>query len=61
MWGDHAIYLPIVEVEFTKLQCFNFILVSMNCAYPLQELHSDQGILKISGHIVLIDCVAQRW
>jgi hypothetical protein len=61
MWGEHVVDLPVAEVEVTKLQRCNIFLIYMNCMYPLGEVHSDQSVLKLSGHTVSIDCVAQRW
>jgi hypothetical protein len=61
MWGEHVIDFAISEVEVSKIQCCNLILVCSNYAYPLREVHRNQGVFEISGHIVLIYCVAQRW
>jgi hypothetical protein len=60
MWGENAIDLPVTEVEVTKLQRCNIILVRTNCVYPLREVCSDHGILKISRHTVSIYHTAQR-
>jgi hypothetical protein len=61
MWGDHVIDFAISKVEVAKLQHCNLILVCSNCAYPLREVHRNQGVFKISGHAVLIYCAAQGW
>jgi hypothetical protein len=54
MWGEHVVDLHVVEVEVAKLQCYNIILVCVNCAYPLREVCSNQVILEVSGHTVSI-------
>jgi hypothetical protein len=61
MWGEHVVNFAISEVEFAKLQCRNLILVYVNYAYPLQEVCSDQGILKIFRYAISIYCTDQRW
>jgi hypothetical protein len=58
MWGEHVVDLPITEVEVAKLQRCNIFLVCADCVYPLREVHSDQSVLKFSGHTVSIDCAA---
>jgi hypothetical protein len=61
MWGEHVIDFSVPEVEVAELQCCNLVLVCSNCVDPLQEVHSDQGVLEISGHDISIYCAAQRW
>jgi hypothetical protein len=58
MWEEHVVKFVIFEVEVAKLQRRNLILVCSNCAYPLREVRSDQGILKISRYVVSIYCAA---
>jgi hypothetical protein len=53
MWGEHVVNFPVAEVEVAKLQRCNLFLVCVNCAYPLREVRSDQGILKISRYTVV--------
>jgi hypothetical protein len=53
MRGEHTVSLPVVEVEVTKLQCGELILVDTNYAHFFQKVHSDQSILKFTGYIVV--------
>jgi hypothetical protein len=61
MWGEHVIDFSVAEVEVTELQCCNLVLVFSNYADPLHEVHSDQGVLEISGHAISIYYATQRW
>jgi hypothetical protein len=61
MWGEHVIDIEISEVEVAELQRCNLILVCSSCAYPLREVHHNQGVFEISSHVVSIYCAAQRW
>jgi hypothetical protein len=61
MWGEHVIDFSVAEVEVVEIQRCNLVLVCVNCADPLWEVRSDQGVLEISGHAISIYCTAQRW
>jgi hypothetical protein len=61
MWGEHAIDFAISKVEVAKLQHRNLILVCLNCAYPLQEVCRNQGVLEVYGLDVSIYYAAHRW
>jgi hypothetical protein len=61
MWGEYVIDFSVTEVEVDELQRCNLVLVCSNCADPLWEVRSDQGVLEIYGHAILIYCAAQRW
>jgi hypothetical protein len=61
MWGEHDVDLPIAEVEVAKLQRCYILLIYVNCTYPLQEVRSDQFILKVSGHTASVYCATKRW
>jgi hypothetical protein len=58
MWGKNVIEFSIVEVEVVELQHCNLVWVCSNCVGPLQEVHSDQGVLEISWNAISIYCVA---
>jgi hypothetical protein len=60
MWGEHVIEFMISEVEFTKLNCCNLILVCSNYVYPLWEVHRNEGVFEISRYDVSIFCATQR-
>ena len=61
MWGENVVNFSISKVEVTKLQRYNLILVCTSCVYPLREVRSDQGILKISRYVVTVYNTTQRW
>jgi hypothetical protein len=61
MWGKHVIEIPVAEVEVAKIQRCNLFLVCVNCTYPLWEVRSEQGVLKVSRHTIVIYCASQRW
>jgi hypothetical protein len=58
MRGEHIVSLPVVEVEVTKLQCGELILVGTNCVHFFQKVHSDQSIPKFTGYTVTSDSAA---
>jgi hypothetical protein len=58
MWGEHAVNLPVTEVEVAKLQRCELILINTNYVHLSRMVRSDQRIFKVSGNTVLIDCTA---
>jgi hypothetical protein len=51
MWGKYAIVIVIYQVEVTDLQHHNLSQLQSNCTYPLQEVRSDQRVVKVPrGH-----------
>jgi hypothetical protein len=57
MRDKNVIEFSVVEVEVVELQHCNLVWVCLNYAGPLQDVRSDQGVLKISGNSISIYCV----
>jgi hypothetical protein len=61
VWVEHVVNLIVIEVNVTKLQRCDLILVYAHYTYPFWEVRSDQSVLKFSRHTVTIDFATQRW
>jgi hypothetical protein len=57
---EHRIVLPISEVEVIDLERWDQSQLGSNCVYPLQEVLSDEHVLKVTWDIVMDNYTSQR-
>jgi hypothetical protein len=57
---EHRVVLSVTKVEIIVPQCWYVSQLASFYAYPLQDVHDNQCILKFSWNIVTVNRASQR-
>jgi hypothetical protein len=61
MQCEHIIVLSVSKVKFADLENWDQSQLRSDCTYPIQEVHSDQHVIKVMWDTVVVYHASLGW